>query len=69
LRNKSFSSNKKKNKIIAGGKMKKLLVVLGVVVLLIISGCDSKEDSLISPQTENLGSVLQSNWDCITSTK
>lgn len=42
--------------------MKKLLVVLGVVVLLIFSGCDSKEDSLISPQTESLGSVLQSNW-------
>ena len=48
---------------LAGGKMKRWFVTLGVVVMLVLVGCDNKEEnSLISPQTESLGSVVQSNW-------
>lgn len=43
--------------------MKRWFVILGVVVMLVIAGCDSKEESsLISPQTQSLGSTQQSNW-------
>ena len=43
--------------------MKRWFVVLAVVVMMVLVGCDNKEEnSLISPQTESLGSVLQSNW-------
>lgn len=43
--------------------MKRWFVTLAVLVMLIIGGCDNKdENSVISPQTESLGSVVQSNW-------
>jgi uncharacterized lipoprotein NlpE involved in copper resistance len=43
--------------------MKRWFVTLGVVAMLVFVGCDNKEEnSLISPQSESLGSVQQSNW-------